>query len=124
MKLLLFPLEGFLFENFRYSVDLANIAGFVLTNILGILYILNIARSNILLLILFIASTGGYVSFTSFGYRITKGDRTIIVIFGWYNRKRGSFWLSSEISYIVLKYRDDANREGNSVTNAHVTRGP
>jgi hypothetical protein len=43
MKLLLFFLERFLFENFRYLVDLANIISFVLTNILGALYILDIA---------------------------------------------------------------------------------
>jgi hypothetical protein len=79
---LLFFLEGFLFENFRYSVDLINIAGFVLTNILGVPYVLDIARSNILLLILFTASTGGYVSFASFSYRVTKKNRTTIVVFG------------------------------------------
>jgi hypothetical protein len=38
--------------------------------------------------------------------------------------KKKSFWLSSEISYIILKCRDNTNREGNNVTNAHVTRGP
>jgi hypothetical protein len=27
------------------------------------------------------------------------------------------------ISYIVLKRRGDANREGNSVTNTYITRG-
>jgi hypothetical protein len=75
-------LEGFLFENFRYSVNLANIIGLALTNILGILYIFSITRSDILLLILFIASTRGYISFTSFGYRVTKGNRTTIVAFG------------------------------------------
>jgi hypothetical protein len=79
---LLFFFEGFLFENFRYSVDLTNIIGFVLTNILGVPNIFNIARSNILLLILFIASIRGYVSFTSFGYYVTKRNKTIIVIFG------------------------------------------
>jgi hypothetical protein len=79
--LLLF-FKRFLLENFRYSVDLADIIGFALTNILGVLDILNIARSNILLLILFIISIRGYVSFTSFSYYVTKGDRTIIVIFG------------------------------------------
>jgi hypothetical protein len=31
---------------------------------------------------------------------------------------------SNDISCIIFKRRDDANREGNSVTNAHVTRGP
>jgi hypothetical protein len=58
---LLFLLEGFLFENFRHSVDLANVIGFILTNILGAPNILDIARSNILLLIFFIASIRGYV---------------------------------------------------------------
>jgi hypothetical protein len=121
---LLFLLEGFLFENFRYSVDLTNIAGLALTNILGISRILNIARNNILLFIFFTTSTRGYISFTGFSYRVTKIDRTTIITFGWHNRKERNFWLLSEISYIVLKRRDDANQEGNSVTNAHVTRGP
>jgi hypothetical protein len=84
----------------------------------------DITRSNILLFILFTASTRGYVSFASFSYRVTKGDRTIIVAFGWYNRKKGRLWFSSNISYIILKRRDNASREGNSVTSAHVTRGP
>jgi hypothetical protein len=119
-----FSFKGFLLENFGYSVDLANITGFVLTNILGILYIFSVARSNTLLLILFITSIRGYVFFTSFGYYIIKRNKTTIVIFGWYNKKKKNFWFSSEISYIVLKYRDNANREGNNVTNAHVTRGP
>jgi hypothetical protein len=79
---LLFFFERFLFENFRYLVDLANIISLALINIFGVLYILNIARSNILSLILFIASIRGYVSFISFSYRITKGDRIIIVTFG------------------------------------------
>jgi hypothetical protein len=78
----LFFLERFLFENFRYSVDLTNIIGFALTNILGVLNILNITRNNILLLIFFIASIKGYVFFTSFGYYITKRNKIIIVIFG------------------------------------------
>jgi hypothetical protein len=75
-------LEGFLFENFKYSVDLANIAGLALTNILGVPYILDITRSNILLLIFFTASTRGYISFISFGYYITKRNKTTIVTFG------------------------------------------
>jgi hypothetical protein len=79
---LLFFFEGFLFENFKYSVDLANIISLVLTNIFGVLYILNIARNNILLFILFITSIKSYVSFTSFSYRVTKGDRITIVAFG------------------------------------------
>jgi hypothetical protein len=123
-KHLSFSFKGFLLENFGYLVDLANIVGLVLTNILGILYVLNIARSDILLLILFIASTRGYVSFTSFGYHVTKGDKTTIVMFGWYNKKERNFWFSSEISYVVFKRRDNANREGNNVTNVYVTRGP
>jgi hypothetical protein len=85
-----FSFKGFLLENFGYLVDLTNIISLVLTNIFSILYILNIARSDILSLILFIASTRGYVSFTSFSYRVTKRNRTIIVTFGWYNRKKGS----------------------------------
>jgi hypothetical protein len=80
-KYFLFSFKGFLFENFRYLVDLINIISFVLTNILGILYILNIAQSDILLLILFITSTRGYISFTGFSYYITKKNKTIIVIF-------------------------------------------
>jgi hypothetical protein len=80
-KYFLFNFKGFLLENFRYSVDLANIIGLALTNILGILYILSVARSDILLLIPFIASTRGYVSFISFSYRVTKRDRITIVMF-------------------------------------------
>jgi hypothetical protein len=36
--------------------------------------------------------------------------------------KGGSFLY--DISYVILKCRDNANQEGNSVTNEHVTRGP
>jgi hypothetical protein len=82
MKLLLFLFKRFLLENFRYSVDLADIASLALTNILGVSNILNIARNNILLFILFITNTKGYISFISFGYYITKGNRTTIVMFG------------------------------------------
>jgi hypothetical protein len=81
-KYLSFSFKGFLLENFRYLIDLANIISLALTNILGILYIFNIARSDILLFILFIASIRGYVSFISFGYHIIKRNKTIIVIFG------------------------------------------
>jgi hypothetical protein len=81
MKLLLFFFKGFLFENFRYSVNLANVISLALTNILGVSYILDITRSDILLFILFIANTKSYVSFTSFCYYITKGNRTAIVIY-------------------------------------------
>jgi hypothetical protein len=38
-------------------------------------------------------------------------------------KKEGKPWPSSNISYIILKRRDNANREGNNITNAHVTRG-
>jgi hypothetical protein len=119
-----FSFKGFLFENFRYSVDLTNIISLALTNILGISYVLSIARSDILLFILFITSIRGYVSFISFSYRVTKRNKTTIVMFRWYNKKKGSFWPLSEVSYIVLKYRDNANREGNNITNAYMTRGP
>jgi hypothetical protein len=81
-KYLSFSFKGFLLENFGYSVDLTNITGLALMNILGIPYIFSIARSDALLLILFIASIRGYVSFTGFGYRITKRNKTTIVIFG------------------------------------------
>jgi hypothetical protein len=47
----LFCFKGFLFENFRYSVDLTNIVNLVLTNILGIPGIFYIARGNILLFV-------------------------------------------------------------------------
>jgi hypothetical protein len=83
-----FSFKGFLLENFKYSVDLVNIISLVLINILGVSSIFNIARSDILLLILFIANTKDYVSFTSFGYCITKRNKITIVIFGWYNRKK------------------------------------
>jgi hypothetical protein len=76
-----FSFKGFLLENFRYSVDLANIAGLALTNILGILYVLSITQSDILLFILFIASIKDYVSFIGFSYYITKRNKITIVIF-------------------------------------------
>jgi hypothetical protein len=101
-----------------------NIIGFVLTNILSAPSIFYIARGNILLFFFFIASARSYVSFSSFSYRITKKNRTTIVMFGWYNKKERRSRLSSDISYMILKRRDDTNREGNSITNAHVTRGP
>jgi hypothetical protein len=77
-----FCFKGFLFENFRYSIDLANIISLVLTNILGVSSILNITRGNILLLILFITSIRCYVSFSSFSYYISEGNKTAVVIFG------------------------------------------
>jgi hypothetical protein len=82
LKHLSFSFKGFLLENFRYSIDLTNITGLALTNTLGILYIFNIAQNDILLLVLFIISTRGYVSFTSFSYRVTKRNKTTIVTFG------------------------------------------
>jgi hypothetical protein len=117
-------LKGFLFKNFRYSVDLANIISLALTNILGAPSILDIARSNTLLFILFITSIRGYISFTNLGYCVIKRNRTTIVTFGQYDKKERKSWPSSDISYIVLKCRDDTNRERNSITSAHVTRGP
>jgi hypothetical protein len=71
-KYFLFSFKGFLFENFGYLVNLTNIVGLALTNILGISYILNIAWSDILLFIFFITNIRGYVSFTGFSYRVTK----------------------------------------------------
>jgi hypothetical protein len=80
-KYLSFCFKGFLFENFRYSINLANIASLALTNILGISGILYIARSNVLLFVFLITSTRNYVSFSSFNYYVTKGDKTTIVMF-------------------------------------------
>jgi hypothetical protein len=51
-------------------------------NILGVPRVFNIARNNILLLILFTVSIGGYISFASFSYYITKRDRITIIAFG------------------------------------------
>jgi hypothetical protein len=39
-------------------------------------------------------------------------------------KERKSGALLCDISYVILKRRDNANREGNSITNAHVTQGP
>jgi hypothetical protein len=50
----LFCFKIFLFENFRYSIDLTNIINLILTNIFGISSILDIIQGDILLLILFI----------------------------------------------------------------------
>jgi hypothetical protein len=44
--------------------------------------------------------------------------------FRWYNRKEKRPWFLDDISYIVLKRRDNTNRGGNSITNAYMTRGP
>jgi hypothetical protein len=124
LKYFPFCFKGFLFENLGYSINLADIAGLALTNILGISSMFHITRSNALSPVVFTTSTRSYVSFTSFSYRVIKGNRTTIVAFGWYNRKKRRSWLSSNISYMILKRRDDANREGNSITNTHVTRRP
>jgi hypothetical protein len=55
MKFLLLFFQGFLFENYKYTIDLVNIIGFALTNILSTTYIFNITRSDILLPILFVS---------------------------------------------------------------------
>jgi hypothetical protein len=39
-------------------------------------------------------------------------------------KKRKGSSPSCDISYMILKRRDDTNQEGNSITNKHVTRGP
>jgi hypothetical protein len=39
-------------------------------------------------------------------------------------KKKKSGGPSCDISYMIFKRRDDANQEGNSITNEHVTRGP
>jgi hypothetical protein len=77
----LFYFKGFLFENFRYLINLANIISLVLTNILSISNIFYIARSDILLFVFFIINTRNYISFSSFSYRVTKRNKTIVVIF-------------------------------------------
>jgi hypothetical protein len=38
-------------------------------------------------------------------------------------KKKGSSPLCN-ISYMILKRRDNTNQEGNNITNKHVTRGP
>jgi hypothetical protein len=38
-------------------------------------------------------------------------------------KKKGGGFLYN-ISYIILKYRDNTNQEGNNITNKHVTKGP
>jgi hypothetical protein len=124
MKLLSLFLQGLLLGNRRYAVDLANIAGFALTNILSITRVFDIARSDILPPILFVSRTWGHVSFTSLFYRITKGNGATGSMFGWHDKKEERPWPLGDISYVVLKRRDDANPEGNSITNSHVTRGP
>jgi hypothetical protein len=49
---------------------------------------------------------------------------TLINMLGGYDRKEKRTWGSSDISYMILKCRGDASREGNNITNTHVTRGP
>jgi hypothetical protein len=96
-KYFLFSFKRFLFENFRYSVDLANIISLALTNIFSILYILSITRSDILSLILFIASIKGYISFTSFGYYITKKTKQQSLYSGSIIGKKETFGLQAKL---------------------------
>jgi hypothetical protein len=77
----LFCFKGFLFENFRYSIDLANIISLALIDILGMSSIFYITRGDILSLVFFITNTRSYISFSSFSYRVTKGDKITVVIF-------------------------------------------
>jgi hypothetical protein len=51
-------------------------------DILGIIYIFNIAKSDIFLFILFVSRAYSYVSFVSFFYSIIKGNKTVINMFG------------------------------------------
>jgi hypothetical protein len=81
LEYFLFCFKRFLFENFKYLIYLTNIISLVLTNILGVSSILSIARDNILLLILFITSTRSYISFSSFSYCVSKGNKIAVVIF-------------------------------------------
>jgi hypothetical protein len=81
-KHLSFCFKGFLFKNFGYSIYLANVIGFALTNILNISSMFHIARSNILSLVFFITSIRSYISFASFGYCVAKRERIAIVTFG------------------------------------------
>jgi hypothetical protein len=41
-----------------------------------------------------------------------------------YNKKKGGLRGFNDISYLIFKRRDNANQEGNNITNTHVTRGP
>jgi hypothetical protein len=41
-----------------------------------------------------------------------------------HNKKKRRPWPLSDISFMILKHRGDANREGNSITNVYVIRGP
>jgi hypothetical protein len=41
-----------------------------------------------------------------------------------YSRKEKRLWGLNDISYMIFKCRGDTNREGNNVTNMHMTRGP
>jgi hypothetical protein len=76
-----FYFKGFLFENLGHSIDLANIAGLALMNILGISSIFHVTRGNILLFVVFIASTKSYVFFSGFSYRVIKRDGVLVAIF-------------------------------------------
>jgi hypothetical protein len=91
LEYFLFCFKKFLFENFGYSIDLVNIIGLALANILGAPSILYITRGDILSFVFFIASIRNYVFFSNFSYCITKGNRTIVVIFGWHDRKERGF---------------------------------
>jgi hypothetical protein len=73
----------------------------------------------------FAAGTRGYFG-TYTIYIKNKVDlfRIFAGMLGGYDRKEGRTWGFSNISYVILKRRDNASRKGNSITNTHVTRGP
>jgi hypothetical protein len=111
----------------------ANIIGFPKAGIFSITIIVLVflGKSNIAagfavrINRVFAAGTRGYFG-THTIYAESKIDLfcMFIGILGGYNRKEGRIWGFNNISYVILKRWDNTSREGNSVTNTHVTRGP
>jgi hypothetical protein len=74
---------------------------------------------------IFATGTRGYFdAYTIYTESKVNLFRMLAGTLGGYDIKEGRTWGSSDISYVILKRRDDASREGNSITNTHVTRGP
>jgi hypothetical protein len=114
-------------------VSQANITGFPKTGIFNttIIILVFLGKNNAIVGFIirinrvFATGTRGYFG-THIIYAKSKIDlfRIFAGMLGGYNKKEGRTWGFSNISYMILKRRDDTSREGNSVTNTHVTRGP
>jgi hypothetical protein len=84
-----------------------------------------LGKGNIVSIGILAVNTRGYLN-TYAVYAESKLDlfRVFTSALGGYNRKKERPWALYDISYMILKRQGDANREGNSITNTLVTRGP